>query len=64
MNEVQSIAIVLGIFTVLLMLVAWAMLYPSANWGEVASGVAGATVILAFLAVLLSGIVIVMRGRK
>lgn len=56
MTPAQMVAIVLGIFMVLLMVLTWTLLDKSAEWTLVAQGVAGAIIAVAVFAVILGGI--------
>lgn len=56
MNAVQIIGLVIGIFGVLLMLLAWASLYPAQDWDLVASGVAGTIVLIVFFGIVVGAI--------
>jgi len=63
MNERTIVAMVIGVFAVLVVLLAWAGLYPSKNWDTVAQGVAGAIIFVVVFAIVV-GTIIGVAGRR
>ncbi len=59
----EIIALVIGIFGVLLMLLAWASLYPGQDWDLVASGVAGTVVLIVFFGIVVAAIWTLVNRR-
>ena len=63
MNPTQLISVILGIFLVLLGCVALSLFYGS-DWNLVASGVAGASVMVGMFACALGLVVIGIYGKR
>jgi hypothetical protein len=63
MNEIQIVVMLIGIFTVLLVLIAWAQLYGS-GWIQVSQNVAGLSAVIVIFALVVGGVFMAVRGKK
>jgi len=62
MNEIQIVAMILGIFAVLLVLLAWAQVFGS-GWIQVSQNVAGLSAVLVIFALIVGGVFMAVKGR-
>jgi hypothetical protein len=63
MNEIQIVVMLIGIFAVLLVLIAWAQLYGS-GWIQVSQNVAGLSAVIVIFALVVGGVFMAVRGKK
>lgn len=63
MNEIQIVVMIIGIFAVLLVLVAWAQIFGS-GWIQVSQNVAGLSAVIVIFAIVVGGVFMAVRGRK
>lgn len=63
MNEIQIVVMLIGIFAVLLVLIAWAQIYGS-GWIQVSQNVAGLSAVIVIFALVVGGVFMAVRGKK
>ncbi len=63
MNEIQIVVMIIGIFAVLLVLIAWAQIFGS-GWLQVSQNVAGLSAVIVIFAIVVGGVFMAVRGRN